>query len=121
MIVGIGTDLCSISRMKEATKNDHFVGRIFAREEIDYALSKGDPAKHFASAYAAKEALAKASGLGMFEMGLNSSWVRRENDGPVLMCDNSLRERLGKRRVQKTWLSLTHEGDFALAFVVLES
>ncbi|MDL2264092.1 holo-ACP synthase [Synergistaceae bacterium OttesenSCG-928-I11] len=121
MIVGIGTDLCRIARMAHATQNEHFVRRIFSAEEIAYASGQGNPAMHYASAYAAKEALAKASGLGMFGMGIDASWVERTETGPEMHCTGALWEKLQAKGVKKIWLSLTHEGDYALAFVVLES
>lgn len=121
MIVGIGVDMCSVARVRKAVANAHFIERVFSPEEIEYANSQGDPARHYASAYAAKEALAKASGFGMFGMGINSSWVERTESGPVVRCDEELLDKLKKRGARKILLSLTHEGDFALAFLVLES
>ena len=121
MITGIGTDICTISRMKRAVANDYFVRRVFADEEISYAMSQGEPARHFASAFAAKEALAKASGLGMFGMGLTGAWVRRTENGPVMMMSDGTKSKLRGAGTDKCWLSLTHEGDYAMAFVVLEA
>ena len=121
MITGIGTDICMISRMKRAVASDSFVRRVFAEEEINYAMSRGEPARHFASAFAAKEALAKASGLGMFGMGLTGAWVRRTERGPVMMMSEETELKLNETGTDKCWLSLTHEGDFAIAFVVLEA
>ena len=121
MITGIGTDICMISRMKRAVANDHFVRRVFAEEEISYAMSKGEPARHFASAFAAKEALAKASGLGMFAMGLTGMWVRRTERGPLMMMSGETKSKLSGIGADKCWLSITHEGDYAMAFVVLEA
>ena len=121
MITGIGTDICMISRMKRAVANDRFIRRVFADEEIDYAMSQGEPARHFASAFAAKEALAKASGLGMFGMGLTGAWVRRTKRGPIIMMSGETKLKLKETGTDKCWLSLSHEGDIAIAFVVLEA
>lgn len=121
MILGIGTDLCKISRVRKAIQSDHFVKKVFSQEEIDYAVSQGDPARHFASAYAAKEALAKASGLGMFALGLDASWIRRTENGPAIICKPHLAETFAQRGIRNFWVSLSHEDDFALAVVVLES
>jgi holo-[acyl-carrier protein] synthase len=121
MIVGIGTDLCSVPRMRRAVANGRFVEKVFSREEIRYATSRGDPALHFASAFAAKEALAKASGLGMFGLGFTGAWVRRTDRGPVIEMDGEIAAKLsGGDGSVKCWLSLSHDGDYALAFVVLE-
>ena len=119
MIKGIGADICLISRMKRAVANDYFINRVFADEEISYAMSQGEPARHFASAFAAKEALAKASGLGIFGMGITGAWVRRTERGPVMMMSDETKSKLNG--IDKCWLSLTHEGDYAMAFVVLEA
>ena len=121
MITGIGTDICMISRMKRAVANDYFVRRVFAEEEISYAMSKSEPARHFASSFAAKEALAKASGLGMFGMGLTGAWVRRTERGPVMMMSGETKSKLSETGTDRCWLSLTHEGDYARAFIVLEA
>jgi holo-[acyl-carrier protein] synthase len=110
-----------ISRMEKAVRDGHFVRRVFVREEIDYALSRGEPACHYAGAFAAKEALAKATGLGVFGVGLTASWVRRTDHGPVLLFGDELREKLNGMGIGSCWLSLAHDGDYALAFVVLEA
>jgi holo-[acyl-carrier protein] synthase len=120
MILGVGADLCRISRIRRAIENERFVEKVFSREETEYALLKGNPAEHFASAFAAKEAIAKASGLGLFGIGLANSEVRRTDSGPVIICKGSLLEKFEQRGVRRYWLSLTHEGDYALV-VVLES
>jgi holo-[acyl-carrier protein] synthase len=121
VIAGIGADICRISRMKRAIASPRFVRRIFCDEEIEYARSGGIPEQHFASAFAAKEALAKASGLGLGRLGLSSSWVRRTPEGPVIMLTEELQKKFEERGVNRSWLSLAHEGDYAIAFVVLES
>jgi holo-[acyl-carrier protein] synthase len=106
--------------MKRAAENDYFVRRVFSSEEIEYAMGQGEPARHFASAFAAREALAKATGLGLFGLGLLRAWVRRTERGPIFIMDDETAGKLASRGADKCWLSLTHEGDFALAFVVLE-
>jgi holo-[acyl-carrier protein] synthase len=106
-----------ISRMARAVRNEYFQMRVFSDEEIAYARSHVEPPLHFASSFAAKEAFAKASGLGIFGVGLAASWVRRTKEGPVMMPAPEVSAKLGEFRC---WLSLSHEGDYALAFVVLE-
>ena len=50
-----------------------------------------------------------------------SSWIRRTDHGPVIFCDEGLSEELEERGVHNLWISLSHEGEYAVAFVVLES
>ena len=83
MIKGVGTDLCHISRMRKAVERQHFIDRVFHQCEIDYAREHGDPARHYASAYAAKEALAKRVGFdahGVKKL-LGSKNPQRSRDG----------------------------------------
>jgi len=100
---------------------DGFLKKAFVPEEIEYARHRRRPAVHLASAFAAREALAKASGLGLAKMGLREAWVRRDEMGSPRIClSPALEEEFSKKRIRKIWLSMSHEGDFAVAMVVLE-
>lgn len=121
MIVGVGTDLCAIGRMERAARSEHFLARVFAEEEVEYARAGGRAAAHLAASFAAKEALAKACGLGIFRMGPSRAWVVRTEHGPIMRCSPDLWDELSLRGAGRIWLSLTHEAELALAFVVLEA
>jgi holo-[acyl-carrier protein] synthase len=98
-----------------------FIRKAFVPEEIEYAHRSYRPAVHLASAFAAREALAKASGLGLAKMGLHEAWVRRDEAGSPCIClSPALEEEFSKKGIRKIWLSISHEGDFAVAVVVLE-
>jgi len=100
---------------------DGFLKKAFVPEEIEYARHRRRPAVHLASAFAAREALAKASGLGLGHVGLHGAWVRRDEVGSPRIClSSALEEEFAKKRIRKIWLSMSHEGDFAVAMVVLE-
>ena len=61
MIIGIGFDLCEISRIDQQLKNERFLQRFFAPEEQGYINSRGPGrAASAAACFAAKEALVKA-------------------------------------------------------------
>ena len=120
MLRGIGVDLCKISRMAKCIENKHFVERVFSDEEILYSLAKPDPARHFASAFAMREAFSKASGLSLSGLVFKGISVIRTDTGPRICFDNlrmDLKEKLGSFRAH---LSISHDGDNAVAFVVLE-
>lgn len=90
-------------------------------EEIEYAHRSRRPAVHFASAFAAREALAKASDLGLGKMGLHGAWVSRDERGkPHIRLSPTLEEEFAKKGIHKIWLSISHDGDFAVALVILE-
>ncbi|MDR2522117.1 MAG: holo-ACP synthase [Synergistaceae bacterium] len=125
MIAGIGVDLCSIARMEKAVKGDHFVRRIFRPKEIAYANAKGNNrarAASFAAAFAAREAFAKASGISMYHLTLSSRICleREEGQPPHLVVPPELDDGFtwGYKRA---WVSLSHDGDYAVAVVVIEA
>lgn len=119
MIAGIGVDICSISRMKRAIESEHFTKRVFHPCERDYAFSKAAPARHFAASFAAREAFSKASGISMYALAFQGAWVVRTEFGPILQINEILRSQL-PHGDWKVHLSLSHDGDFSVAMVVLE-
>ena len=121
MILGLGIDLCRIERMRRAAVSPAFREKVFAPEEIAYAESRPDSAVHFASSFAAKEAFAKATGLGIFRLGLRYVWVERTEGGPVLRILPSFCPRLPLMGAFRSFLSLSHDGEYAVASVILET
>lgn len=113
MIKGIGTDLCSIKRMKRAISGKGFMERVFSEGEIEYAQNSACPEEHFAASFAAREALGKALGTGLREV-LNVS-VQRINGVPHFVFNRPL-----LKEGEKVFLSISHESGFAIAFVVIE-
>lgn len=120
MVLGIGVDLCDIGRMKKAVARDGFAARVFSKGEIEYAEGRGDPSAHYAAAFAAKEALAKAGGWGLGAMGLDSCEVVRTERGPRFVFSESFKKRLENEGIKKVFLSISHEAGMAVAMVVLE-
>ncbi len=120
MILGIGVDLCDIARMKKAVSRAGFAARVFSAAEIEYADGHGDPASHYAAAFAAKEALAKAGGWGLGAMGLDSCEVVRTEQGPRFSFSEEFKVRLENRGIKNVFLSISHESGMAVAMVVLE-
>lgn len=122
-IIGIGTDLCAVSRMERAIEREHFYTRVFFDGERAYLEAKGkQKAQSAAAMFAAKEAVAKALHTG-FAAGV-MPWMievtHDENGAPGIMLHGTAKARfdaLGGGCVQ---LSLTHEGDMAMAFVIVE-
>lgn len=120
MIIGIGVDVCSISRIERAMRSEHFTRRIFTDDEIKYAARKARPAASFAVAFAAREAFCKASGIPMYEVvfGRGVSLLRNENGRPSLKISDDVKAKLPQDAVH--FLSVSHEGDIAVAYVVSE-
>jgi len=64
MILGIGTDIIEVSRIKKSLERfgDDFLKHILTAEEIAYAKKFKYPYQHYAGRFAAKEAIFKAVG-----------------------------------------------------------
>ncbi|HOO64995.1 MAG TPA: holo-ACP synthase [Synergistaceae bacterium] len=120
MILGLGVDACSIERMERHVNSPYFEKRVFMSQEREYAKSRGCPARHFAGAFAAREAFAKATGMGLGKVGLQGCWVERTSRGPLLRLSEENKEILRSRGVRRVFLSITHEENLAVAVVILE-
>jgi holo-[acyl-carrier protein] synthase len=120
---GIGVDLAQISRFREALARwrDRLLHRVFTEEEIAYCHRRRDPVPHLAARFAAKEATLKALGTGL-SMGIN--WreieVRRERGAPpVLTLSGRALSIAHARGAHRLLVTLAHDGDYALAQVML--
>ena len=124
MIVGLGVDLCSIPRMEKAVRSAYFVERVFRPAEIAYAGAKENArarAASFASAFAAREAFAKASGISMYKIALSSQFCLERADGvPRLAVSPHMDADVAEGR-KRAWVSLSHDGDYAIAVVAIET
>ena len=124
MIYGIGIDLVQISRIESAVRRwgDRFLERIFTRSEIAHCSSKVRPASRFALRFAAKEAFTKALGTG-FRKGIGFRQIEVENDSegrPVFSLHGRTEEVCRHQGITKSHLSLSDDGRYAIAMVVLE-
>ncbi len=122
MIYGIGIDLIKIERMRVATKKwgREFLNRIFTEDEIKYCYERKEPYLSLAVRFAAKEALIKAIGSEVFIPLTDIEIINSENGVPSIRVRGRLKEFFKKKSIKKCHLSLSHEKEFGLAFVVLE-
>ena len=124
MIVGIGTDLCRISRMEKALASPAFFRRVFGPEE-QALLERRTGAGRLATAaanFAAKEAFLKAAGTGLREPFClrDIQAVRLESGAPAYQFSGAAADWMAAHKLT-AHLSLSHDGGVALAFCVLEA
>ena len=124
MIRGIGVDIVKVDRIEQAVERwgYRFLKRIFTAAEIERCQQRARPAQCLALRFAAKEAFAKALGLGM-RKGLRWRDIEVVHDHlgkPDLLLHNQAQRLLEAVEASRTWLSLSDEREFALAVVVLE-
>jgi holo-[acyl-carrier protein] synthase len=123
-VVGLGTDMTRAERFRRfvTAEKTALLERLFTVGERDYSMAKSDPAPHLAARFAAKEACLKAFGLGWRE---GISWndmevVPDELGRPDLQLRGRAAEIAAEKGVDKVHLSYSHEGDYAVATVILE-
>jgi holo-[acyl-carrier protein] synthase len=124
VIVGIGTDVCSIGRIQKSLDRfgDRLVNRILTPAERPRFARVKDKAGHLAKRFAAKEAFSKAIGTGIHApFTWHSITVTRNSKGkPGIEPSDAMQKYLKRLGVTEYHISLTDDGDVAMAFVVLE-
>ena len=99
----IGCDIVKVSRIEKSVENSRFVERVFSAAEREYCKT----AENFAGLYAAKEAYLKALGTGIDRDLAGVEISHLENGKPFL------------KGVENSDLSISHDGDYAIAAVIL--
>lgn len=122
MIHGIGCDCIEIERFRTAiSRSGHpLLVRLFTPHEISYCNRNKDPVFAFAGRFAAKEALAKALGVGI---GSALSWhdmeiVNDDHGKPLVRWSATVQKRFG---IWKSHLSISHSHTVAMAYALLET
>ena len=123
MIYGIGTDIADVRRFAKWVENPELIERFFNKREIKTAGSRQALQEYYASRFAVKEAFSKALGTGVAGFELGDVYVGHNEEGkPELRLEGraaSLVEmRCGKDA--RISVSLSHEKEYAVAFVVIE-
>ncbi|MCX7197210.1 MAG: holo-ACP synthase [Proteobacteria bacterium] len=124
MIYGIGTDLVALDRVEDllARFGQRFVDRVLMPvERIAFARSNR-PVNFLGQRFAAKEACAKAFGLGLrYPATLQQMGVASDPRGkPLLVFGDALAEHAAREGVLGGHVSLTDERGMVCAMVVLE-
>ena len=125
MIYGVGTDICMLSRIESMKSLDVFAEKILSDNEKKTFLSKDETQKikFLGLQFAAKEALVKALGTGFKKpMMPNQISVLRNDEGmPIIEFDESIKSFINDLGIKSSHVSLSDDGGYAVAFVVLEA
>jgi holo-[acyl-carrier protein] synthase len=116
-----GVDMIEIDRIRKAVDRygEHFLGRVYTALELSTC---GGRYESLAARFAGKEAVAKALGTGIWRSGI--AWTdieiaREEATGaPVLILHAAAAARAMQLGVTEWSLSLSHDRQRAVAFVV---
>ncbi len=122
MILGVGTDIVEIERVREAIGRwgDKFLKRIFSEREISYCYSRRDPYPHLSARFAAKEAAVKALSDAVKESHLHISdfEVRSQTSGkPYIVTTEKYSDVIRNIILH---LTISHERNYSVAVVIAE-
>jgi holo-[acyl-carrier protein] synthase len=129
MIIGLGNDLCEISRVEQTLERfgDRFTQRCFTEIERRKSDRRAQRAASYAKRFAAKEACAKALGTGLSfgvywrDMGV----VNLPSGKPTMQLTNGaarvLAHLVPAGHAPHIHLSITDDGGMAQAFVIIEA
>ena len=130
MIIGLGSDLCNIERIKASLDRfgERFANRVFTGTERAKAEKRPfTRAGTYAKRFAAKEAFAKAVGTG-FKRGVfmkDIGVVNLPSGQPTLALTGGAKERLDAitppGHAATVHLTMTDDHPFAMAVVIIEA
>jgi holo-[acyl-carrier protein] synthase len=125
MIVGLGVDITEVDRMEAAIarRGRPFLNRLFTPAEILYCEKHRHSAERFAGRFAAKEAAMKALGTGWARgvRWIDIEIVREPSGKPTLKLSGAARAIAASLGVMHIAVTITHDGNTALAQVIFES
>ncbi len=122
MISGIGIDIVHVDRIRRWIENQAILERFFHPDEIETARSRNKGmALSLAARFAAKEAFGKALGSGLAHFALKEVAVVNDQLGrPVMRLEGAARREYERHGGGTIHISMTHEGDNAVALVIIE-
>lgn len=121
MIVGIGADVVSVTRFSASLRRAPGLrDRLFTARELVSDVGHARTDTSLAARFAAKEAVAKALGAPR-GMAWHDCEVVGDGDGrPWLRISGTVAAEATAQGVEHWHLSLSHDGDLAVAYVVAE-
>ena len=120
---GVGVDIVQISRMERIRQvTPGFFARVFTAEEVEFCETSSRPMAQYACRFAAREAVLKALGTG-FAQGIMPEQIEvthADSGQPGARLTGAAQARLEQMGGGRILLSLSHEGDTAIAFALIQ-
>lgn len=120
-IIGVGTDIVEIDRVKLAVERSgsRFLERVYTSAEIAFCEARRDRYACYAARFAAKEAVLKAIGSGL----TGCRWVevevsRSQGWPPEVLLHGAAAALADERGIGSFHLTLSHSRNYAVAFAV---
>ena len=117
-MISNGIDLVKIDRFKNLITNKTFLINNFNNNEIEY-INKHNSLSTIAGLYASKEAMLKALKKGINNYSLKDiEIIHDSNNCPSIILHNELERDFNINNIS---LSISHDGDYAIAIVSIIS
>jgi holo-[acyl-carrier protein] synthase len=118
MLSGLGVDIISIRRIKNAVDNSGkvFLDEVYTEWEQQHAKSHSDPMAYFAMTFAAKEAIFKCFSIG-WETGVKFTEIEvrdGESGEPIPVLKGRFAELARERGITRVLLSLSYDTEYAV-------
>ena len=122
MIIGIGTDIVEIDRIRKMIERhgEHFLNRCFTPDEAEYANRHRDSAVRFAGRWAAKEAVVKVLGTG-FVQGItfhDIEVVSLHTGQPTVRLSGEALQISRQLKIEEIKLTISHAREYATATAI---
>jgi holo-[acyl-carrier protein] synthase len=114
MLIGTGVDITEVKRLREAVEKwgNAFLDRVFTKEELENAKTRGSLYQHLAGRFAAKEAVFKA--MGDAELSWKDVEILNDSEGkPYCQILN------GRGKKIDVHISISHVKNYAVANAII--
>ena len=113
----VGIDLLNNNRFEKIKENETFMNNTFTEQEIEYIKSKDNYNGTIAGIFCSKEAFLKAIKKGINNYSLKDIEINHDsNSAPYIILHNKIKEDFNVKDIS---LSISHDGDYAIAIVLL--
>jgi holo-[acyl-carrier protein] synthase len=121
MIKGIGIDIIDIARIERTARNKLFYTRNYTSDEIAMFEARKLRPDVAAGNFAAKEAVLKALGCGIFDMPLTDIEVLRSPSGsPYVKLYGKAKQKADELGITNVHISISHTAELAAAEAIAE-
>ena len=118
MIIGIGTDIIEVDRIKKAVEKEYFLNKVYTKREVE---AFGENYQSLAANYAVKEAVSKAFGTGFRSFSpIDIEVLRDELGKPYVILYNNAKKMSEEQRVSNIYVSISHTQEYAVGYVIFE-
>lgn len=113
-----GVDILRVKRLEESLENPRFLTRVYGSSELELWETRRKNPLFLAGNFCAKEAFSKALGTGIRGFALSEVEVLRDELGKPYFRLSGNAARIVSEKNLAFDVSISHEGDYAVAFVV---